>query len=339
VRAAVAEAPILSVRDLHRSFDATRTAASGRSSGGRVAAVNGVSFDLGAGKTLALVGESGSGKSTTARLILRLLEPDRGAIHFDGVDWLSLPPKELNRRRRDVGVVFQDPATSLDPRMTVEEIVREPLAIHRLFPGRARRDRVASLLAAVGIPASALPKSPREFSGGQRQRIAIARALSTEPRFVVLDEPVSSLDVSIRAQVLNLLGDLQKTTPSRPAYLFIGHDLSVVRALADEVAVMYLGRIVETGPAAEVFARPRHPYTALLLASQPAEAPPPPGERRVRLRAPGEPPSPADPPPGCPFHPRCPAAHGVCREAFPREEPVGDAGGHRFSCYFPAGGG
>jgi len=294
-----------------------------------------VSFDLAAGKTLALVGESGSGKSTTARLILRLLEPDRGSVHFDGVDWLALPPKELNRRRRDVGVVFQDPATSLDPRMTVEEIVGEPLAIHRLFTGRARRERVASLLSSVGLPASALPKTPREFSGGQRQRIAIARALATEPRFVVLDEPVSALDVSIRAQVLNLLRDLQATTPSRPAFLFIGHDLSVVHALADDVAVLYLGKIVEAGPAAELFARPRHPYTALLLASQPAEAPPPPGERPVRLRAPGEPPSPADPPPGCPFHPRCPSAQGVCREAFPREEASGDGARHRVSCYFP----
>ena len=336
--AATPDAPILSVRDLHRSFAAT-PAASGKGAGGggrqRVAAVNGVSFDLAAGKTLALVGESGSGKSTTARLILRLLEPDRGSIHFDGVDWLALPPKELNRRRRDVGVVFQDPATSLDPRMTVEEIVGEPLAIHRLFTGRARRERVASLLSSVGLPASALPKTPREFSGGQRQRIAIARALATEPRFVVLDEPVSALDVSIRAQVLNLLRDLQATTPSRPAFLFIGHDLSVVHALADDVAVLYLGKIVEAGPAAELFARPRHPYTALLLASQPAEAPPPPGERPVRLRAPGEPPSPADPPPGCPFHPRCPSAQGVCREAFPREEASGDGARHRVSCYFP----
>jgi len=332
----VGGAPLLSVRDLHRAFVAPdgllRT-------GARVAAVNGVSFDLDAGKTLALVGESGSGKSTTARLILRLIPPDRGTIHFDGVDWLALPAKELNRRRREVGVVFQDPATSLNPRLTVEAIVGEPLAIHRLFPGRARRERVAALLSAVGLPSSALAKTPREFSGGQRQRIAIARALATEPRFVVLDEPVSALDVSIRAQVLNLLKDLQAATASRPAYLFIGHDLSVVRALADSVAVMYLGRIVEAGPTAEVFAAPRHPYTALLLASQPAEAPPPEGGRPVRLRAPGEPPSPADPPPGCPFHPRCPAAQGVCREAVPREEAAGLADSHRFSCYFPAGAG
>ena len=329
-------APLLSVRDLHRAFVAP---AGLLGTGARVAAVNGVSFDLDAGKTLALVGESGSGKSTTARLILRLIPPDRGTIHFDGVDWLALPAKELNRRRREVGVVFQDPATSLNPRLTVEAIVGEPLAIHRLFPGRARRERVAALLSAVGLPSSALTKTPREFSGGQRQRIAIARALATEPRFVVLDEPVSALDVSIRAQVLNLLKDLQAATASRPAYLFIGHDLSVVRALADSVAVMYLGRIVEAGPTAEVFAAPRHPYTALLLASQPAEAPPPDGERPVRLRAPGEPPSPADPPPGCPFHPRCPAAQGVCREAVPREETSGLPGGHRFSCYFPGSAG
>jgi oligopeptide/dipeptide ABC transporter ATP-binding protein len=327
----VSSSALLSVRDLHKTFvDA----------GGplrretRVAAVNGVSFDLPAGGTLALVGESGSGKSTTARLILRLLLADRGTILFDGADWLALPPRELNRRRREIGVVFQDPATSLNPRMTVEEIIAEPLDIHRLATGRARRARVTSLLESVGLPVSALGKTPREFSGGQRQRIAIARALSTEPRLVVLDEPVSALDVSIRAQVVNLLFDLQRTTPSRPAYLLIGHDLGLVRTIADAVAVMYLGRIVEAGPTEAVFLRPRHPYTALLLASQPRETPPGEGETTVRLRAPGEPPSPADPPSGCVFHPRCPSARAVCREAPPREEPAADAD-HRFSCFFP----
>ena len=326
--------PLLSVRDLHRTFVEAKGPLRRES---RVAAVAGVSFDLPAGTTLALVGESGSGKSTTARLILRLLPADRGTVHFDGLDWLALPPRELNRRRREVGVVFQDPATSLNPRMTVEEIVGEPLEIHRLARGRARRERVVSLLDAVGLPASALGKTPREFSGGQRQRIAIARALATEPRLVVLDEPVSALDVSIRAQVVNLLRDLQRTTASRPAYLFIGHDLGLVRAVADHVAVMYLGRIVEAAPTEEIFSSPRHPYTALLLASQPREAPPGEGESPVRLRAPGEPPSPADPPPGCPFHPRCPSARAVCRENVPREEsPEGSRS--RYSCFFPAGG-
>jgi peptide/nickel transport system ATP-binding protein len=326
--------PLLSVRDLHKTF----VEASGplrRET--RVAAVNGVSFDLAAGATLALVGESGSGKSTTARLILRLLSADRGTVLFDGADWLALPARELNRRRREIGVVFQDPATSLNPRMSVEEIVAEPLDIHRLFSGRARRERVVSLLESVGLPISALDKTPREFSGGQRQRIAIARALATEPRLVVLDEPVSAVDVSIRAQVVNLLGELQRTTPSRPAYLFIGHDLALVRAIADAVAVMYLGRIVEAGPTREIFSRPRHPYTALLLASQPRETPPGEGEAPERIRARGEPPSPADPPGGCVFHPRCPSAQAICRETPPREE-VTPSGGHRFSCFFPLAG-
>jgi oligopeptide/dipeptide ABC transporter ATP-binding protein len=325
--------PLLSVRDLHRSFaGASRVFGEPE----RVRAVNGVSFDLFAGETLALVGESGSGKSTTARLVLRLLSPDRGTILFDGVDWLALGRKELNRSRRAVGVVFQDPATSLDGRMTVEEIVAEPLAIHGLFPGAERKERVRLLLESVGLPASAMRKAPSEFSGGQRQRIGIARALATEPRFVVLDEPVSALDVSVRAQVLNLLLDLQEKTPSRPAYLFIGHDLSVVRLIADRTAVMYLGRIVEEGPTEELFRSPRHPYTALLLASQPRRVPREEGEP-MRLRAPGEPPSPAHPPGGCPFHPRCPSARPVCAEIYPAETTAGAEGEHRFSCHAPLG--
>jgi oligopeptide/dipeptide ABC transporter ATP-binding protein len=330
----VSGGPLLSVRDLHKTFVL---------GGGplrretRVAAVSGVSFDLPAGKTLALIGESGSGKSTTARLVLRLLAADRGTVLFDGLDWLALPPRELNRRRREVGVVFQDPATSLNPRMTVEEIVAEPLEIHRMARGRAKRERVAALLEAVGLPASSAGKTPAEFSGGQRQRVAIARALATHPRLVVLDEPVSALDVSVRAQVVNLLRDLQRDTPSRPAYLFIGHDLGLVRAVADAVAVMYFGRIVEAGPAREVFARPRHPYTALLIASEPRGTPPGDDETPLRLRAPGEPPSPAEPPPGCPFHPRCPYAEAVCRESLPPEEaPEGTE--RRYRCYVPLGG-
>ena len=304
--------PLLSVRDLHRTFERR---------GGlfappvRVAAVNGVAFDLPAARTLALVGESGSGKSTTARLILRLLSADRGTVLFGGADWLALPLKELNARRREIGVVFQDPATSLDPRQSVGEIVGEPLVIHKIGSRVERRERVAGLLASVGLSPSALGKKPHEFSGGQRQRIAIARALATEPRLVVLDEPVSSLDVSVRAQVLNLLLDLQRDTPSRPAYLFIGHDLSVVRWIADRTAVMYLGRIVEEAPTEALFAAPRHPYTALLLASQPRRHP---GDAAAPLRAPGEPPSPAAPPPGCPFHPRCPSARPVCSQEVPR---------------------
>jgi ABC-type glutathione transport system ATPase component len=225
-------------------------------------------------RQLALVGESGSGKTTTARLVLRLLAADAGRVTFDGVDWLSLPAGELRRKRREMSVVFQDPATSLNPRLTVERLVGEPLEIHGVGTRTGRRERVRALLARVGLPEAALSRTPREFSGGQRQRIGIARALATEPRLVVLDEPVSALDVSVRAQVLNLLLELQETTPSRPAYLFIGHDLAVVRLLAPRTAVMFRGQIVEEGPTGVLFASPRHPHTRLLLAPQPAAHPP-----------------------------------------------------------------
>src|SRR5450756_2393614 len=224
-------APLLSVNDLHKTFVTGAC---------RVTALRGVAFDLAAGETLALVGESGSGKSTAARLVLRLAAPDRGSVLFDGIDWLALSTRGLNRRRREVGVVFQDPATSLDPRLTVGEIVAEPLAIHGIGARAERLSRVAALVASVELPASALARLPRELSGGQRQRVAIARALATGPRLVVLDEPVSALDVSVRSQILNLLRDLQRGAPSRPAYLFIGHDLSVVRWIADRTAVMYI---------------------------------------------------------------------------------------------------
>jgi ABC-type glutathione transport system ATPase component len=271
VGAVADEAPLVSVRDLWKSFPVSTGVFEKSAS---AVAVAGVSFDVLAGKTLALVGESGSGKTTTARLILRLLAPDRGSMRFDGIDWLSLSGRELNRRRREIGVVFQDPATSLDPRMTVEEIVGEPLAIHRIGRASERRERVRELLNQVGLPPSALAKTPREFSGGQRQRIGIARALATEPKFIVLDEPVSALDVSVRAQILNLLLDLQQSTPSHPAYLFIGHDLAVVRRIADRTAVMHKGQIVEEGPTEELFQAPQHPYTGLLLSAQPRWAPP-----------------------------------------------------------------
>jgi peptide/nickel transport system ATP-binding protein len=230
--------------------------------------------------------------------------------------------------------VFQDPATSLDPRQSVGEIVGEPLVIHRIGSRVERLERVGRLLAAVGLPPSALGRKPHEFSGGQRQRIAIARALATEPRLVVLDEPVSSLDVSVRAQVLNLLLDLQRDTPSRPAYLFIGHDLSVVRWIADRTAVMYLGRIVEEAPTEALFAAPRHPYTALLLASQPRRRP---SDAAAPLRAPGEPPSPAAPPSGCPFHPRCPSARPVCVQEVPRLLADASETGRSVACHSPLG--
>ncbi|MBI5447063.1 MAG: ABC transporter ATP-binding protein [Deltaproteobacteria bacterium] len=326
--------PLLSVRGLSKAFRASRSLLWG---GIRreVRAVADVSFDLAAGETLALVGESGSGKSTTARLVLRLLTPDNGAILFDGRDWLSISRAELDRARRDIGVVFQDPGSSLNPRMTVAAIVGEPLAIHRIGSRAERRERVPARLDAVGLPRQAADRRPGEFSGGQRQRIAIARALATEPKLVVLDEPVSALDVSIRAQVLNLLLELQETTPSRPAYLFIGHDLGVVRHLADRTAVMYLGRIVEEGPTDEVLGAPRHPYTALLLASRPG-----PGRRedpdasRRRMSA-GDPASLANPPSGCPFHPRCPRAGDACREQRPDERIEPGSTIRRYACHDP----
>ena len=269
-------------------------------------------------------------------MVLRLASPDRGTVLFDGTDWLALPARELNRRRREVGVVFQDPATSLDPRLTVGEIVGEPLAIHRIGGRAERRARTAALVASVELPASALTRLPRELSGGQRQRVAIARALATEPRLVVLDEPVSALDMSVRSQILNLLRDLQRDTPSRPAYLFIGHDLSVVRWIADRTAVMYMGRIVEEAPTSVLFSSPRHPYTALLLASRPREAP---GPRPSRPTASTEPPSRAVLPPGCPFHPRCASARPVCMQEMPALVADPADSGRTFACHAPLGDG
>lgn len=318
--------PILSVRDLHKTWGAGPS---------RVTALHGVAFDLAAGSTLALVGESGSGKTTTARLVLRLATPDRGSVIFDGADWLALPARELNRRRREVGVVFQDPATSLDPRLSIGDIVAEPLQIHRIGSRAERKALAAALVASVGLPASVLTRLPRELSGGQKQRVAIARALSTGPRLVVLDEPVSALDVSIRSHILDLLRGLQRETPSRPAYLFIGHDLSVVRWIADRTAVMYMGRIVEVAPTAALFEAPRHPYTALLLASRPREAP---GARPAARAAPFEPPSPSERPAGCPFHPRCASARPVCTLEVPALLERPEESGRRVACHAPLDG-
>ena len=333
VPAASRPEPLLSVRGLAKAFRARRTALWGGTRR-EVRAVSDVSFDLAAGETLALVGESGSGKSTTARLVLRLLAPDAGEVRLGGRDWLSLSLSELNRARRDVGVVFQDPGSSLDPRMDVGAIVGEPLAIHQIGTASERGDRVRELLRSVGLPEAAARRRPGEFSGGQKQRIAIARALATAPKLVVLDEPVSALDVSVRAQVLNLLLELQERTPSRPAYLFIGHDLGVVRHLADRTAVLYLGRIVEEGPTAEVLGSPRHPYTALLLASRPGPGRGADPAARRRRRVAGEPASPASPPPGCAFHPRCPRAGDRCRTERPTETVEG-APVRRFACHDP----
>jgi len=311
--------PLLTVRGLVKHFPLR-----GRL---KVRAVDGVDFDLPAGETLGLVGESGSGKTTVGRCVLRLTEPTAGTVHLDGEDLLACPPRRLRALRRRMQIIFQDPAASLNPRMTVESIVGEPLAIHRIVPrGRARRDRVTGLLEQVGLDAGCLRRYPHEFSGGQRQRIGIARALALDPALIVADEAVSALDISVRAQVINLLSDLQRERGL--AYLFIAHDLRVVEHLSHRIAVMYLGRIVELAPARELIRRPRHPYTEALKAAVPVADP-----RRAEPPRPleGEMPSPVEPPPGCHFHLRCPLAEPVCRSAAPQLREV--ASGHRAACH------
>jgi oligopeptide/dipeptide ABC transporter ATP-binding protein len=302
----MSEAPLVEVRDLVKHFPATRGwLGLGFGGGGRahpaVRAVDGVTFAIAPGRTLGLVGESGCGKTTVGRAILRLVEPDSGRVLVDGTEVLTLEPRALRALRRRMQIVFQDPYGSLNPRMTVRQALAEPLAIHRLANGAARAARIAALLDEVGLDQRLADSYPHELSGGQRQRVGIARALSVEPKFLVLDEPVSALDVSIQAQVLNLLADLQQR--HHLTYLFIAHDLAVVKHVADDVAVMYLGKIVEQAPAALLYESPRHPYTTSLLSAVPV---PDPARQRRRLVLAGEVPSPAHPPAGCPFHPRCP---------------------------------
>ncbi len=296
---APAGAPLLTVRGLTKHFPIRRGLL--QRVVGAVQAVDEVSFEVHRGETLALVGESGCGKTTTGRALLRLVEPTRGAVHFNGTDVLALQGESLRRLRRHMQIVFQDPYSSLNPRLTVGEAIREGLIVHALAEGAEADRRVARLLDEVGLRAEHAARYPHEFSGGQRQRVGIARALAVEPSFIVCDEPVSALDVSVQAQVVNLLRDLQRDRGL--SYLFIAHDLAVVSHMADRVAVMYLGRIVELAPRAALFATPRMPYTQALLSAVPI---PEPGAVRRRLLLPGEPPSPADPPSGCVFHPRCP---------------------------------
>jgi oligopeptide transport system ATP-binding protein len=287
--------------------------------------VDGVSFDVGPGETVGLVGESGCGKTTTGRLILRLIEATRGEVLFDGQDVLALDKHSLRGLRKRMQIIFQDPYSSLNPRMTVSSILGEALSIHRLARGQAARRRIGELLEMVGLAPEHARRYPHEFSGGQRQRIGVARALAVGPELIIADEPVSALDVSIQAQVLNLLADLKEEFGL--AYLFIAHDLSVIEHVSDRVAVMYLGKIVELAAKSELFENPLHPYTIALCSAVPV---PGPRTRSERFLLAGEVPSPASPPPGCPFHPRCPQAIDDCRNAQPMLEEKRP--GHLVSC-------
>jgi peptide/nickel transport system ATP-binding protein/oligopeptide transport system ATP-binding protein len=315
-------APLLEVEGIGRQFVARRSVL-GRPTA-IVTAVDGVSFSLEVGKTLALVGESGSGKSTLGRLVLRLIDPTTGRIRFDGHDVTALKERQLKSLRRNAQIIFQDPYASLNPRMTVGQVLSEPLALHDVVPPSRRAERVGELLRLVGLDPRVTRRYPHEFSGGQRQRIVIARALAVEPKLVVCDEPVSALDVSIRAQVLNLLRELQRRLGL--AYIFISHDLAVVKHIADRIAVMHLGRIVEIASNEALFTNPRHPYSQALLSAIPV---PGPGAKRERIILHGEMPSALNPPKGCPFHTRCPVAVGRCYVESP--ELIG--GSHAAACH------
>ena len=293
---------------------------------GQVRAVDDISFTVARGETLGLVGESGCGKSTTGRLLIRLIDPTSGSIRLNGDDIAKIPDKELRSRRRDVQIIFQDPFSSLNPRKTVEGIISEPLIVHRIGTTAERKARVAELLKLVGMAPDYARRYPHEFSGGQRQRIGIARALALNPKFIVCDEPVSALDVSIQAQVINLMRDLQRELGL--TYLFISHNLAVVRHIADRVAVMYLGKIVEMTDKNALYEDPRHPYTKALLSAIPMTNP---DQRRQRVVLTGDVPSPMSPPKGCRFNTRCPVAVARCREV---EPPLVDTGqGHQVACH------
>jgi oligopeptide/dipeptide ABC transporter ATP-binding protein len=330
--------PLLDVRDLRKHFPVR----GGLLSRIRewVKAVDGVSFTLDQGQTLGLVGESGCGKTTVGRTLLRLISATSGEVNFRGQDILSLQRKQLLPLRRQMQIIFQDPYGSLNPRLTIEQIVGEPLAVHGIATGSALRDEVASLLKQVGLRPEVLNRYPHEFSGGQRQRIGVARALALKPAFIVCDEPTSALDVSIRAQIINLLQDLQAARGL--SYLMISHDLAVVRHISNAVAVMYLGKIVEQAPTETLYNDPRHPYTKVLLSAIPVPNPRLRGAKRQRVRTldtDDTVPSPINVPPGCPFHPRCPlyAAKGQpveCRSVVPVLQPLSQQPEHLVSCHF-----
>ncbi|HAS81957.1 MAG TPA: hypothetical protein DCS43_04615 [Verrucomicrobia bacterium] len=318
--------PLLEILNLCTAFPIRRGVFS--RTVGHVHAVDDVSLTIGHGETLGLVGESGCGKTTLARTVLLLEKAHRGSIHFDGTEITTAPKNVIRNLRRQMQVVFQDPYESLNPRMTVMEIVTEGLLTHRCIERREMEPVAARLLADTGLGREMLHRYPHEFSGGQRQRISIARAIAMQPKLILCDEAVSALDVSIQSQIINLLMDLRERLGL--SYLFISHDLSVVRHLADRVAVMYLGRIVESGPAATLMNQPRHPYTKALIAAIPKAGGP---RRSQSMRLPGDVPSPANPPPGCPFHPRCPFATAPCRTDRPLLEPcAGRTDAHLVAC-------
>ncbi len=318
---------LIDVRDLQMHFPVSKGVIF-QSKVGDIKAVDGVSFQIMRGETLGLVGESGSGKTTLGRCILQLLRPSGGQVRFRGQDLTELSGKEMRSLRRELQVIFQDPYGSLNPRMTVGSIVEEPLIIHKQGNKEERKRRVAELFEVVGLNPGMMDRYPNEFSGGQRQRIGIARALAVNPTFIVCDEPVSALDVSIQAQVINLLGSLQERFDL--TYLFIAHDLSVVRHISDRVAVMYLGKIVEITGRDELYQDPKHPYTRALLSAVPIPDPVVEASRE-RIVLTGDVPSPIDPPKGCSFHPRCPFAMDACREVTPVLKATSE--GHSVACH------
>ncbi len=322
--------PLLEVRNLKKHFPVRGGLL--RRIVAQVRAVDGVSFTLEVGKTLGLVGESGCGKSTLGRAILQLQRPTSGEVLLQGTELTTLDRKRLHAMRRSMQIIFQDPYASLSPRRTVAQTIREPLEVHGIGTPAEREQRVEELLGVVGMRTAVLDRYPHEFSGGQRQRIGIARALALDPKLIVADEPVSALDVSVRAQVLNLIARLQREMGI--AFLFISHDLSVVEHVSDQVGVMYLGRIVELAPARELYRQPRHPYTEALLSAVPV---PDPTRKARRIVLGGDVPSPMNPPPGCPFHLRCPKVMDICRSVPPPVVEVGAGGAsHQVACHLHA---